>query len=160
MIKRLPRIVAAYLAASVASGFVLALCALILPLAGTALEGRGQVGLSALLAILPLWLVVGGRASLFVVVLAVVPAAILIAIAETARLRSAAFYAAGGAIVGIACWAVFLREDGLLPMPGFAFSLAPGRTLVTAVLVLVAGLGGLTGGLVYWRIAGRAAGTP
>jgi hypothetical protein len=158
MIGRLPRIAGAYLAACIAAGFTLGLSALVLPFIGAALEGRGQVDLPPLASLLYAWLLLGAWIGAFVAVLAFVPAAVVVAVAEAARLRSAAFYVAIGAIAAIACWAVVIREGGLLPMPGLALSLAPERALVTGALVLAAGLGGLAGGLVYWRIAGRTAG--
>jgi hypothetical protein len=156
--RRLPRIAGAYLAASIAAGFTLALSALVLPYVGMALEGRTQLDIPPLTSLLFAWLVLGGWVSAFVAVLAFVPAVIVIVVAEVARLRSAALYGIVAAIAAIACWAAVIRENGPLPMPGLALSLAPERALVTGALVLVAGLGGLIGGLVYWRIAGRSAG--
>jgi hypothetical protein len=158
MIGRLPRIAGGYLAACIAAGFTLGLSALVLPYVGAALEGRGQLDLPPLPSLLYAWLLLGAWIGVFVAVLAFVPAVVVVAVAEAARLRSAAFYGLVSALAAVACWAVVIRENGLLPMPGLAFSLAPERALVTGALVLAAALGGLTGGLVYWRIAGRSAG--
>ena len=106
MIGRLPRIAGAYLAACVAAGFTLGLSALVLPFVGTALEGRGQLDLPPLASLLFAWLVLGAWISGFVAVLALVPAIVVIAVAEAARLRSAAFYGGVAAIAAIASWAV------------------------------------------------------
>ena len=94
---------------------------------------------------------------LVVVVFALVPALIVIGVAEVVRVRSAAFYGSTGAIAGILCWGVLFRGNG----QWFWSRLAMAWTAEQAFLMLAmlaVGMGGLAGGLVYWAIAGKTAG--
>jgi hypothetical protein len=80
---------------------------------------------------------------------ALVPALLLIAVAEIMRLRSSLYYAAAGAVVGLASYFgsnVDLRLEN--------------TTNVTPIFhpLQLAAAAGIVGGLAYWLIAGRRAG--
>ena len=83
-----------------------------------------------------------GVSALLITVLTLIPAVVLIAIAEAFRLRSFAFYALAGA--AIACYGGLGR--------GFTSELRFDH----ASEVLAAS--GIAGGLIYWLLAGRRAG--
>ena len=81
----------------------------------------------------------------FIALLALLPAIVIIAVAEAFRLRSMLFYAAAGALEALTlCYGIGLIDDagGLLGAPlAQAFAAA-----------------GIVAGLVYWLLAGRNAG--
>jgi len=88
-------------------------------------------------------------ATSFVGASAFVPALLLIVVAEVARLRSLLYYAAAGAVVGLASYFgsnVELRLEN--------------TTDVTPVFhpLQLAAAAGIVGGLAYWLLAGRNAG--
>ncbi len=88
-------------------------------------------------------------ATSFVGASAFVPALLLIIVAEVARLRSLLYYAAAGAVVGLASYFgsnVELRLEN--------------TTDVTPVFhpLQLAAAAGIVGGLAYWLLAGRNAG--
>jgi H+/Cl- antiporter ClcA len=88
-------------------------------------------------------------ATSFVGASAFVPAALLIMVSEALRLRSLLYYAAAGAVVGLASYFgsnVELRLEN--------------TTDVTPVFhpLQLAAAAGIIGGLVYWLLAGRNAG--
>jgi hypothetical protein len=152
MSNRLPRIMGAYLAASAAAGFVLALEMLLAVLVEPLLQGRPPPSPALPPNPVQLMLLMGAWSTFVVFVLAFVPAVVAIAVAEARRLRSALFYACSGAIAAMLAWGVLVRLDRLAP--GQALSLAREQ----AFLVLAISAAGLIGGLVYWGIAGRSAG--
>jgi hypothetical protein len=88
-------------------------------------------------------------ATSFVGATAFVPALLLIAIAEAMRLRSLLYYAAAGAVVGLASY--FGSDVGLR---------LENTTDVTPVFhpLQLAAAAGIIGGLMYWLLAGRNAG--
>ena len=88
-------------------------------------------------------------ATSFVGAVAILPAALLIVIAEAARLRSFLYYGVGGALVGLAS---YYGSDISVRLENTT-DVAP----VANVLQLAAAAG-IIGGLVYWLIAGRNAG--
>jgi hypothetical protein len=152
---RLVRIVGGYLAASLAAGTVIASGLLLMMLLDTTVRGPA----SDLVRLAPVyWVLLSLIAARLVIAFAFIPAAVVIAVAEVARLRSAAFYAAIGAAVAVACWTCFVRPGGLVDAPGLSLSQPSDRVFFAGTLVLLAGAAGLTGGLAYWRIAGRTAG--
>jgi H+/Cl- antiporter ClcA len=80
---------------------------------------------------------------------AFVPALVLVIIAEIARLRSLLYYAAAGAVVGLASYFgsnIELRLENTTDVAPVFHPLQ----LATAA--------GIVGGLAYWLIAGRSAG--
>lgn len=83
-----------------------------------------------------------GVSAVFIAAVTLIPAALLIALAEGFRLRSSVFYALAGA--AIACYGGLSR--------GFADELGFDRTseLLAA--------SGIAAGLIYWVLAGRRAG--
>jgi hypothetical protein len=151
MIKRLPRIVSAYLAASAGAGFALALgivlWTLIEPLlyAGPRLDDSGAPSSAYLLILLT------GLASFLAAAYAFVPAALAITVAEFYALHAATYYAGAGLLGAVAAWMILLRRS-FFGNPGLA--LTPGY----APIWLIVGTAGVIGGLIYWRIAGRTAG--
>jgi len=88
-------------------------------------------------------------ATSFIGATAFVPALLLVVVAEVARLRSLLYYAAAGAVVGLASYFgsnVELRLEN--------------TTDVTPVFhpLQLAAAAGIIGGLAYWLLAGRNAG--
>jgi hypothetical protein len=147
MIERMLRIILAYLATCITAGFVVAVVMMHTGVIATLVEGRSlsHAPVAASPAYALLWLT--WMSAILATFYVLLPAAIIIAIAEVRRWRSAALYAAAGA--GVAClWAgvVLLRDSGPYAVGSWAFA---GSVL---------GLPGLIGGLVYWWIAGRTAG--
>jgi hypothetical protein len=146
VIGRLARLTAGYLAASLAAGSAIALGLVLMLLLGLLQEGR-SAGTAASLALY--WLLLAFIIFPLIIKLALLPALVVIAVAETARLRSTGFYACAGAIGAVLCWAFFVREGRVLQtLPGLRLTLAPDRVLVECALVLVASVAGLIGGLV------------
>ena len=88
-------------------------------------------------------------ATSFVGAVAILPAALLIVIAEAARLRSFLYYGVGGALVGLASYYgsdISVRLENTTDVAPVANALQ------------LAAAAGIIGGLVYWLIAGRNAG--
>ena len=88
-------------------------------------------------------------ATSFVGAVAILPAALLIVIAEAARLRSFLYYGIGGALVGLASYYgsdISVRLENTTDVAPVANALQ------------LAAAAGIIGGLVYWLIAGRNAG--
>jgi len=135
LIRRVLVVLAAFLAASIVAAFVITL--------GVLLEWEQILSLTGSSAG---WLAVAFF-SLIVSAKGLVPAMLIIALAEGLRLRSPLFYAAvgGAGLVGL-YYALGLAERA----PG-------GEVLVGRDLEIMAGAG-IAGGFVYWAIAGRNAG--
>jgi len=92
--------------------------------------------------------VVLGFGFIFVSGFALLPAMIVVAITEAFYIRGALTYAAGGGLVGLACYL------GLVPFDPEALRF---EGIVRRHLEIMTG-GGIVAGLVYWMIAGRNAG--
>lgn len=75
--------------------------------------------------------------------LALVPAAVAIAIAETARLRGLVFHVAAGGVIAFLIWTLGTGVETSQLRPGSVVALA----------------GGFLAGAVYWLIAGRTSGS-
>jgi len=89
-----------------------------------------------------------GFGFIFVSGFALVPAMVVVAITEAFYIRSALTYAAGGALVGLACYLGLVPFDsGQLRFEG----------IVRRHLEIMTGAG-IIAGVVYWMIAGRNAG--
>ena len=88
-------------------------------------------------------------ATSFIGATAFVPAVLLVVVAEVARLRSLLYYAAAGAVVGLASYFGSNVEMRL-----------ENTTDVTPVFhpLQLAAAAGIIGGLAYWLLAGRNAG--
>jgi hypothetical protein len=100
-------------------------------------------------------LMFAGWATFFTLVLAFVPALVIVGFAEAARVRAAPFYGVAGTTTAIVCGGYFFRREGAwfcVPGPGAGFTLD--QALTAGGLVLA----GLIGGLAYWSIAGVGAG--
>ena len=89
-----------------------------------------------------------GFGFVFVSGFALVPAMVVVAITEAFYIRSALAYAAGGGIVGLACYL------GLVP---FDIDQLRFDGVVRRHLEIMTGAG-ILAGMVYWMIAGRSAG--
>jgi hypothetical protein len=89
-----------------------------------------------------------GVGFIFISGFALLPAMIIAAITETFSIRSALAYAVGGALVGLACYL------GLVPFDPETLRF---EGIVRRHLEIMTGAG-IVAGLVYWMIAGRAAG--
>lgn len=88
-------------------------------------------------------------ATSFVGAVALLPAALLIAISEAARMRSFIYYGVGGALVALASYFgsdISLQLENTTDVPPVANALQ------------LAAAAGILGGLAYWLIAGRNAG--
>jgi hypothetical protein len=152
---RLRTIAGAYLIASLASGFAIALGLLLLALARMLYDGHWQEAAAYTLTGL-IWLCwFGLAATVLVAVFAFVPAVLAIGFAEVAHIRSATFYGCVGAIVAVPAfqWFAVGDDDTFRPLPLSAAWTAADVSL--ALLIVVAGL---IGGLVYWIVAGSSAG--
>jgi len=89
-----------------------------------------------------------GFGFIFVSGFALVPAAVIVAITEALYIRSALAYAAGGGLVGLACYL------GLVPFHSDTLQF---EGIVRRHLEIMTGAG-IVAGIVYWLIAGRNAG--
>jgi len=156
VIGRLARISGGYLAACVTIGFVVALELLLWfliqqPQAGSSLPYTGPAfraadARDAAYSLLQVTAVV----SIFAAMWARVPAVIAIPLAEARGLRSAALYGGAGLVAAAAASRIFFGGSfmSVLEMP---------QRWAETIPILIAGIAGLIGGLVYWRIAGRTA---
>jgi hypothetical protein len=164
LIARLPLIVGAYLAASMAAGFTLTLEWVVADL----LRGRS---LGA-----PADYVVMQGTQLFAMlaaILALVPATVVIVLAETFRWRSAMFHGLAGIVASILApfvmmpaWiAIAMGNQAPVTRPTPTGSTIPQKpfleppTLQGLWFLLAFAAAGAVAGVVYWSIAGRSAGT-
>ena len=88
-------------------------------------------------------------ATSFVGAVALLPALVVILIAEAARLRNFLYYGVGGALVGLAS---YFGSDISVRLENTTDVTPVGNTLQLAAAA------GIIGGLVYWVVAGRNAG--
>ena len=93
--------------------------------------------------------VVLGFGFIFISGFALLPALIVVAITEAFYIRSVLAYALGGGLVGLACYL------GLIPFDPDTMRF---DGIVRRHLEIMTGAG-IVGGLIYWMIAGRNAGT-
>jgi len=152
MTNRIPIILSAYFAAClVATLSVSVLFALgLLKNSGTPPISFASLSLTAGLAVL---------LAVYVAIAALLPSVLAISYAEYARVRHVALYAVGGALVGIAAYGLYAlmmilaagTAEGFIPVGHFG-------GFAAAVTALFGGPG-LMGGVVYWLIAGRSAGS-
>jgi hypothetical protein len=92
--------------------------------------------------------IVIGLSAIFFSIYAMIPAMLVIAIAEGFRLRSILLYAvAGGALALLSAFGWDLRSLRVVPDEGFG---SRGPEIMAAA--------GIVGGFVYWALAGRSAG--
>jgi hypothetical protein len=92
--------------------------------------------------------VVVGLSAVFFSIYAMLPAMLVVAVAEGFRLRSVLFYAvAGGALALLSAFGWDLRFLRAVPAGGFG---SRGPEIMAAA--------GIVGGFVYWALAGRSAG--
>ena len=153
MPRRLLTIVGAYIAASVVAGVVLA--------AGILSQPGGQVGPIDLdfLQITAFFL---AFVSGLVAVLALPPAIAVSWYAESRGKRSALFYGSAGALVSLVALGVFAALLAWNNTSGEPSTSTGGAAGVAAAIAVVAGffvVAGVAGGLTYWAIAGRTAGS-
>lgn len=85
----------------------------------------------------------------FGVLFAAVPAAAFILVSEFCRLRAITWYLLGGLIIGVLAYMPIALPSGVFRKP---------EVTLVMYLILLFGLPGMTGGLVYWLLAGRYAG--
>jgi hypothetical protein len=152
---RLKTIAAAYLSASLASGLVVSLPFLLGMLASMIDEGHwGEVAAYTLTG--PIWVFLfAAVATVFIAILTFAPAMLVIALAEIARVRYAAFYGWTGVIAAIVSYVDFIITEG---RPARPLHLITDWTLSDMILVLYLAASGAVGGLVYWYCAGASAG--
>jgi hypothetical protein len=93
-----------------------------------------------------LFTMVVGFGFFFIAGLALLPAILIIALAETFRLRSALFYAAAGGLEGLL----------LFYQRGWAASMNNDPLMIRMAEIMAAA--GIVAGLCYWAMAGRNAG--
>lgn len=129
MIRRIARIVVAYLAASLIAGIMIAITVEVGGSdAGTAGPDIGKAVGVGLVIVSP-----------FVAVLAALPAFVIVPILERRRVRQPGVYVISATLTGLAIVALIGNEPGTIDY-------------------VMAGLGGFFAGLVYWAVAGRKAG--
>jgi hypothetical protein len=134
LIARLPLIIAAYVAASVAAGFMLSLGMVLNDLQkGHSLSTSLGPNPAALMVDAPLIL------GILVAIFSFAPAAVVVVLSEAFGWRWATLHGVAGVFAAI--WPLMMGPG---PMPWR--------------LLLALSLAGLVGGLVYWWIAGRNAG--
>ena len=152
---RVKTIAVAYLSASLASGLVISLPFLLGMLANMIHDGHwGEVAAYTLTG--PVWVFLfAAIATVFIAVFTCVPAILVIVIAETVRVRSAAFYAWTGVIAAIVSYQNFIITEG---RPARPLHLITDWTLLDMIPVLYLAASGAVGGLVYWSCGGASAG--
>ena len=96
-----------------------------------------------------MFFVVSFFATSFVGAVAILPAALVIAISEAARMRSFIYYGVGGALVALAS---YYGSDISVQLENTTDVTPVANTLQLAAAA------GILGGLTYWLIAGRNAG--
>lgn len=148
MLDRFLTLLRAYLGASLAAGFVIALPIMLAVLLNLVVTGRWNEVALAILTLLIGW----GFASLYVAVLALVPALLVVGFAEAVREQRASFYGwAGVATAGVAATTLVVltsRNPPLWPID---------QAILAAVTVVLA-LAGLVGGRVFGKLAAPEAG--
>jgi hypothetical protein len=150
MMARLVRILMAYVLASFAAGFVFALLS---ALGGYMRRGRTDLWDAGMTLVM-----LGIHASTIIGAVALIPAVLVVLFAEATERRSATFYGAAG--VGVALlWAGVLMLFGMLFASGYSAvgPFAQGAWAFAGAMLII-GLPGLAGGLMYWLVAGRTAG--
>jgi hypothetical protein len=138
LIGRLFVILFGFLAASLAAGMIVVGAVLFPEFSDL---GSGPIDSGALNVVL-------GFGFIFVSGFALLPAMLVVAITEAFYIRSALTYAAGGGLVGLACYL------GLVPFDPETLRF---EGIVRRHLEIMTGAG-IVAGLVYWMIAGRNAG--
>jgi hypothetical protein len=152
--RRLPTIVFGYVLASLAAGYTLALLFLVHVIVRDLLNGRS---LDAVALLPPFYLQIGLLSSLSAAMLALMPALLVIAVAEARGLTSVRLYAIAGMVSGVA-FAILALALRLLTLPVGSEVGVDGVIVATALTAVYSGFAGMIGGLVYWWIAGRSAG--
>ena len=148
MLDRFLTLVRAYLGASLAAGFVIALAIMLAMLVGLLVNGRWSEAPLTILTLLIGW----GFASLYVAVLALPPAVLVVAFAEAVREQSAFFYGwAGVATAGVSATTLVLLASSNPPQ-------LPIDRPILAAMSLVVALAGLAGGLAFRRLAAAGEG--
>lgn len=153
MPRRLLSIAGAYIAACFVAGAILAVGVFWSP--GTQI---GPVDLDLLhITALFVTLVSG-----FVAVLALAPAALVSWYAERHGKRSPIYYGGAGAVIGLVALAIYVALLIWDNTSTERFSSMGGETGILVTIVIVTGvfvIAGVAGGLTYWAIAGRKAGS-
>lgn len=134
---RLVVIVFAFLLASMAAGIVITL-AVLFPTWSDFAIGAYDEGVRRVMLTFGLVFVSG---------FALLPAVLIIALAEAFAFRSVLYYALGGAVIGFIVFASLGTDLSLLSVNGFA-------RRETEIMIGA----GIIAGLVYWLVAGRRAG--
>lgn len=129
----------AFLASCLVAGMIIIVAVLYPELSDI---GSGQIDRNAINIVL-------GFGFIFISGFALLPALIVVLITEAFNVRGALTYAIGGAVVGAACYL------GLVPFDPDTFQF---QGIVRRHLEILTGAG-IVGGLVYWLIAGRTAGS-
>jgi hypothetical protein len=153
MRERLETILRAYIVACLASSCTVALAMSLITFVDLLIKGGRPAAPSVVLAPFML-LMLAGWATFFTLVLAFVPAFVVVGFAEGARIRVAAFYGIAGAATAVVCSGYYFRRgDAWFWTPSPAMQLTVDHALYGVLM-----LAGVIGGLAYWHIAGRSAG--
>ena len=152
--RRLVPIAGAYIAANVVAGAVLA--AAVIGLVGG--PGAERADAALLDASARMLVSVTG----LIAILALAPTLIAGTYAERAGIRSPLFYGLAGTVIGMAALGIHVVSSIWYTGLGDTIAVADGefneRGMLASVLAIVS-VAGLLGGLTYWVIAGRKAGT-
>ena len=112
------------------------------------------------------WLVVGSIAfsvpfvALFIAYFAFVPAALTIGVAEFVGWRDWLTYALAGGLIAAVVVSIFWRSGSWdMRIDGAGMPLAEGGRLDDPQVLVALLAAGLVGGIVYWMVAGRGAGS-
>lgn len=148
MLVRFLTLLRAYLGASLAAGFVIALAIMLVVLVNLVVTGRWHEAPFVVPSLLIAW----GIASLYVAGLALVPALLIAAFAEAIHEQRASFYGwAGVATAGVSVTTLVLLMSRGPPA-------RPVDQAVLAAMSVILALAGLVGGLTFGRLATREAG--
>ena len=151
-IGRLILVIIAYLVAALAASAAMHL--FVLPRLGFDREQAGAVATAAYVFSVPF-------VALFVAYFALLPALVVIAIAELWSVRSWLYHALGGGAVGLALAVMFRTSasEGFLEAGSDLQVIPPGHSIFDLNLLAVMLGAGMVGGLAYWAIAGSTSGS-
>jgi hypothetical protein len=153
--RRLLRVMLAYVVASLVAGAILAFALVYRPNAPVGKLDLDFVEIAALFL---------SMVSGFVALLALIPTLAVGIYAERNGIRTPGFYAAAGAGIGLCALGLYGLVLWLGAGGGFGDAFpsgdaAIGLAVFLAAAVVAVALAGIAGGLTYWTIAGRTAGS-
>ena len=149
--RRLIAIAGAYIAASLIAGAIIA--------AGMMWAPGGEVG-PIDFDFLQITALFVGLVSFLVAMLALVPAALVSLYAERHGKRSPLFYGAAGGVIALAALGIYAALLVWNDTSHERFNSTRGAFTIIAAVAGFFAVAGVAGGLTYWALAGRTAGTP